>query len=140
MAKITVDVGPAAAQALAVGVAAVNNISVAIVDRGGPVRLSGRFAVNNPAASTPTVTMALRKNGVQIASTVRTMVMVASTRNHCGIEHVDLAAAVGDVYTMEAATSAAVASHELRANENSLTVEGLGQDAAVVAGIGPATA
>ena len=140
MAKVTVDVGPAVAQALTVGVQSVNNISVAVVDRAGPVRLTGQFAINNPAASTPTVTMALRKNGNQIAGTVRTMVMVASSRNNYPIDHVDPAAAVGDVYTMEAATSAAVAVHELRANENSLTVEALGQDAAVVAGVGAATA
>jgi len=138
MAKVTVDVGPAAAQALG-AVAAVNNIGVTIQDRPGPVRLSGVLTINNPAASTPTVTCAIRKNGVQVLSTVRTMVMTASIRMPIVIDHVDLAAAVGDVYTLEAATSAAVAAHELTANQTSLTVEGLSQDAALVAGIGPAT-
>ena len=138
MAKVTVDVGPAAAQALG-AVAAVNNIGVTIQDRPGPVRLSGVLTINNPAASTPTVTGAIRKNGVQVASTVRTMVMTASIRMPMVIDHVDLAAAVGDVYTLEAATSAAVAAHELTVNQTSLTVEALSQDAALVAGIGPAT-
>ena len=139
MPKVTVDVGPAAAQALG-AVAPVNNISVAIVDRGGPVKISGAFVVNNPAANTPTVTVAVRKNGVQIASSVRTAIMVASSRVSIPVEHVDLAAAVGDVYTLEAATSAAAANHELTANQTHLTVEALSQDAAVVAGIGPAAA
>lgn len=139
MAKVTVDVGPAAAQALAAA-AAVNNIGVTIQDRVGPIALRGAFTVNNPAASTPTVTAAIRKNGVQIASTVRTLIMVASSRVPIYIEHVDLAPVVGDVYTLEIATSAAVAAHELTANQTALTVEALGQDAALVAGIGPATA
>lgn len=139
MAKVTVDVGPAAAQALGAA-APVNNISVAVVDRGGPVALRGSFTVNNPAASTPTVTCAIRKNGVQIASTVRSMIMVASERKQVVIEHVDLNAAVGDTYTLEAATSAAVANHELTANQSALVVEALSQDAAVVAGIGAAAA
>jgi uncharacterized integral membrane protein len=139
MAKITVDVGPVAAQALA-AVAPVNNIGVAIVDRAGPIALRAGFTVNNPAASTPTVTAAIRKNAVQIASTVRTIIMVASQRVSMFIDHVDLAPVVGDVYTLEIATSAAVAAHELTANQTSLTVEALGQDAALVAGIGAATA
>jgi cytochrome P450 len=140
MAQITVDIGPAAAQALTVGVAAVANIGVSIIDRPGPVRLAGNFTVNNPAASTPTVTAALRKNGLQIAATVRTLIMAASTRVPIHVEHVDLAAAVGDVYTMEIATSAAVAGHELTVNQSSLTVQALTQNAAVIAGIGPPTA
>ena len=140
MAKIVVDVGPAAAQAIPAAVAAVNNIGVTIVDRGGPVKLTADFTVNNPAASTPTVTAAIRKNAVQIASTVRTLVMVASSRVPIHIEHVDLAAVAGDVFTLEIVTSAAVAAHELTANQTSLTVEGISQDAALVAGIGAATA
>lgn len=140
MAKVTVDVGPAAAQALTAGLLPVNNISVAVVDRPGPVMLRGTLTINNPAASTPTVTAGLRKNGVQIATTVRSMVMTASIRMPIYIEHVDLVAAVGDVYTMEIVTSAAVAAHELTANQSSLTVEALSQDAALCAGIGPALA
>lgn len=140
MAKVVIDVGPAAAQALTVGVAAVNNIGPTVIDRGGPVRLTADFTVNNPAASTPTVTAAIRKNGVQIASTVRTLVMVASSRVPIHIEHVDTAAVVGDVFTLEIATSAAVAAHELTANQTSLAVEGLSTDGALCAGIGAAVA
>jgi hypothetical protein len=139
MAKVTVDVGPAAAQALA-GAAPVNNISITIADRVGPIALRGIFTINNPAASTPTVTAAIRKNAVQIASTVRTTVLVASQRVQMVIEHADLAPAVGDQYTLEIATSAAVANHELTASQTSLTVEALSQDAAMCAGIGPSTA
>jgi hypothetical protein len=95
------------------------------------------FTINNPAANTPTVTCAIRKNGVQVASTVRSMIMTASIRMPIVIEHVDILAAVGDVYTLEAATSAALATHELTINQTSLTVEALSQDAALVAGISP---
>lgn len=140
MAKVTVDVGPAVAQALTVGIASVNNISVAVVDRPGPVKFHGSFTVNNPAASTPTVTAGLRKNGVQIPSTVRSQVMVASSRMSMEVDHFDPNAVVGDVFTMEIQTSAAVAAHELTANQTSLLVEAVGQDAAVCAGIGAATA
>ena len=138
MAKVTVDVGPAAAQAVPGVAAAVNNISVAVVDRAGPVRVIADLTVNNPAASTPTVTAAIRKNGVQVASTVRTLVMVASSRVPMHIEHVDLAAVVGDTYTIEIVSSAPVAAHELTANQTSLTVEALSNDAARCAGIGAA--
>lgn len=140
MAKVTLDSGPVAVQALTVGQLPVNNIGVTIVDRGGPVRVSGAFTVNNPAASTPTVTAGIRKNGVQIASTIRTLVMVASSRVPIHIDHIDLAAAVGDVFALDVQTSAAVAGHELPANQTSLTVEALSQDAALCAGVGPATA
>jgi hypothetical protein len=140
MAKITVDVGPVAAQALTAGIAAVNNIGVTIQDRSGPVAVKADFTVNNPAASTPTVTASIRKNGVTVASTTRSLIMVASSRGPIHIEHVDLAPVVGDVFALEIQTSAAVAAHELTANQTSLTVEALGQDAALVAGIGPATA
>lgn len=140
MAKVTVDIGPVAVQALTTGALPVNNIGVTIQDRSGPIAVRGDFTVNNPAASTPTVTAAIRKNAVQIASTVRTLIMVASSRVPIHIEHVDLAPVVGDVFTLEILTSAAVAAHELTANQSSLTVEALGQDAALVAGIGPATA
>jgi len=138
MAKKVVDVGPNAAQAVPGAAAAVNNISLAVVDRGGPVALTANFTVNNPAASTPTVTAAIRKNAVQIASTVRTLVMVASSRVPIHIEHVDPNAVVGDVYTLEIVTSAPVASHELTANQSSLTMEGLSADAAMSAGVGVA--
>lgn len=138
MAKVTVDVGPTAAQALTVGIAVVNNISVAVIDRAGPVKLSADLTVNNPAASTPTVTASLRKNGVIIATTSRTLVMVASSRVPIHIEHVDLAAAVGDIFQIEVNTSAAVASHELTAGQTSLVVEALSQDAALCAGVGSA--
>ena len=140
MAKVVVDVGPAAAQALTVGIAAVNNIGPTVIDRGGPVLLRGVLTVNNPAASTPTVTAALRKNGVQIASTVRTLVMVASQRVQMYLDHIDPAAAVGDIFAMEINTSAAVAAHELTANQSSLSCEGLSSDGALCAGIGPAVA
>jgi hypothetical protein len=140
MAKVTVDIGPVAAQALTAGIVAVSNIGVTIQDRSGPVRVIADFTVNNPAASTPTVTASIRKNAVTIATTTRTLVMVASSRVPMHIEHVDLAPAVGDVFALEIQTSAAVATHELTANQTSLTVEALGQDAAEVAGVGPATA
>jgi len=140
MAKITIDVGPVAAQALAAAETLVNNIGVTIADRAGPVALRAMFTVNNPAASTPTVTCSIRKNAVEIASTVRTILFAASTRMQMLTEHVDLVAAVGDVYTLAIETSAAVANHELTAGQTHLVVEALSQDAALCAGIGPATA
>jgi hypothetical protein len=139
MAKVTLDVGPVAAQALTVGQVAVNNIGVTIQDRPGPVKLHASLVVNNPAASTPTVTAGIRKNGVQVVSTARTMVMVASTRISIEIDHFDPAAVVGDVFALDIQTSAAVAAHELTANGTSLLVEAVSQDAALCAGIGPVT-
>lgn len=140
MAKATIDVGPVAAQALTVGIVAVSNIGVTIQDRSGPIKLDAVLTVNNPAASTPTVTASIRKNGVAIASTTRTLVMTASIRVPIVMQHIDLAPAVGDVFALEVATSAAIAVHELTAGQSHLLVEALGQDAALVAGIGPATA
>lgn len=140
MAKATLDIGPTAAQALTAGMVAVSNIGVTITDRVGPVRVEARLTVNNPAASAPTVTAAIRKNGLQIVSSVRSLVMVASSRAALVIDHIDLAPAVGDVFALEVQTSAAVAVHELTAGQTSLYVEALSQDAAEVAGIGPGTA
>ena len=56
------------------------------------------------------------------------------------LEHVDLVAAVGDVYALEVNVAAVVVPTLLIANQCHLAVEALGQDAALVAGIGPATA
>jgi hypothetical protein len=140
MAKVTLDVGPAANQTVVVAIAAVNNIGVTIQDRGGPVALRAGLTVDNAGAGANTLTTSLRKNGVIIAVTTKTVILVAATRQNVSLEHVDLSATVGDVYAIEANVAAVVVPTLLIANQCHLLVEALSQDAALVAGIGPATA
>lgn len=140
MAKMTVDVGPAADQTVVVAIAAVNNIGVTIADRAGPVALRAGVTVDNAGAGANTCTVSMRKNGVIIASTTRSIVMIAVSRQSMVLEHVDLVAAVGDVYALQANVAAVVVPTLLLTNQSHLVVEALGQDAALVAGIGPATA
>lgn len=139
MAKSTVDRGPAVAQAVTVAEQVVNNISVTIIDRAGPVALRGVFTITNPAAQTPTDSVFLAKNGVAIAGVSSSLTFIASSRMQAVLEHVDQAA-VGDVYTMRISSTVAGAGHQLEAGQCSLTVEALDPNAAVVAGIGPALA
>lgn len=140
MAKVTLDVGPAANQTVVVAVAAVNNIGVTIQDRNGPVALRASVIVDNAGAGANTCTVSMRKNAVLIPNTTRSLVMIAASRQSVTIDHVDLAAVVGDVYALEANVAAVVTATLLLANQTSLFVEALSQDAALVAGIGPATA
>jgi hypothetical protein len=139
MAKATIDRGPAVVQAVTVAEQAVNNISITIQDRPGPVLLLGMFTVTNPAAQTPTDSLLLAKNGVAIVGAVSSLTHIASDRLQGVVHHVDQAV-VGDVYTMRISSTVAGAGHQLEAGQCSLTVEALSQDAALVAGIGPATA
>lgn len=140
MAKVTLDVGPAVNQTVVVAIAAVNNIGVTIVDRGGPVALRAVLTVDNAGAGGNTLTASIRKNGVIVAGTTRTAILVAVSRVAVVLEHVDLVAAVGDVYALEVNVAAVVVPTLLIANQCHLAVEALGQDAALVAGIGAATA
>lgn len=140
MAKTTIDVGPAANFTAVVAAAAVPNMSIAIVDRAGPVAIRAGVTVDNAGAGFNTVTLTIAKNAVAIAATTRTIVMIAASRQNVSLEHVDLVAAVGDAYTIQANTAAVVVPILLLANQCHLVVEALGQDAALVAGIGPATA
>lgn len=139
MAKVTVDRGPAVAQAVTVAEQVVNNISVTITDRPGPVLLIGVFTVTNPAAQTPTDTLLLAKNGVAIVGAVSSLTHIASDRLQGVVHHTDQAA-VGDVYTLRISSTVAGAGHQLEAGQCSLTVEALDPNAAVVAGVGPALA
>lgn len=140
MAKIVLDQGPAAQQAIPATAAAVNNISLTIVDRGGPVKLSGVIECHNGSAASRTYTAAIRKNAVQVASTVRDIEVATLLRAQVILEHVDLAAAVGDVYQLEIDADAADAASVIEINKAHLVVEGVSQDGAVVAGVGVATA
>jgi hypothetical protein len=139
MAKAVVDRGPTAIQAVTVAEQAVSNIGLTIVDRPGPVLLRGVFTITNPAAQTPTDTLLLAKNGVAIAGAISTVTHLASDRLQGVVEHVDQAV-VGDVYSMRISSTVAGAGHQLEAGQSSLLVEALSQDAALVAGVGPATA
>lgn len=139
MPKITIDRGPAVAQAVTVAEQAVNNISLTIADRAGLVSLLGIFTVTNPAAQTPTDTLLLAKNGVAIPGAVASLTHIASDRLQGIVHHVDTAA-VGDIYTMRISSTVAGAGHQLEAGQCSLTVEALGPDAAFCAGVGLAIA
>lgn len=139
MAKRTTDRGPAVAQAVTVAEQAVNNISVTIQDRAGPVSLKGVFTITNPAAQTPTDTVMIAKNGVLFGGALSSLTHIASDRLQ-GVVEAEDQAVVGDIYTLRISSTVAGAGHELVAGQTSLTVEALGQDAALVAGIGPATA
>lgn len=140
MAKIVLDLGPAAQQAIAAAPAAVNNISVTIVDRGGPVYLSGVIECHNGSAASRTYTAAILKNAVQVASTVRAIEVATLLRAQVTVEHVDLAAAVGDVYQLEIDADTADAASVIEINKAHLIVQGVSQNGAVCAGIGAATA
>lgn len=140
MAKSTLDAGPAANFTVVVAVAAIPNISVAVVDRAGPVALRASVTVDNAGAGANTCSLVIAKNAVGIATSVRTIVMIAASRQNVSLEALDLVAVVGDVYTIRANVAAVVVPTLILANEAHLVVEALGQDAALVAGIGPATA
>lgn len=140
MAKVTVDVGPAVNQTLVVAGSAINNIGVAIVDRGGPVSVRGGLTVDNAGAGANTVFLSLRKNALVLGSSARTLIMVSGTRQAITLEAVDLVAVPGDVYSIHASVAAVVTPTLAMVNECYVTVEALSQDAALCAGIGPATA
>jgi len=141
MAKSTLDVGPVADQTVIVAPAAVNNIGVTIVDRAGPVALRASVTVDNAGAGANTCTLSIAKNGVAIATSVRTIVMIAASRQNVSLEALDLTASpvLPDVYTLRCNVAAVVVPTLLLANQCHLVVEALGQDAALVAGIGAAT-
>lgn len=139
MARATLDVGPAVDQAIPAAPAAVNNIGVVIVDRAGPVVVRGIIECHNGSAAARTYTAAIRKNGVQIASTLRQIEVATTLRAQVVVEHVDLAAVVGDAYTLEIAADTADPASVIVANRAHLLVAALGQDAAEVAGIGAVT-
>mgnify|MGYP006373441821 CR=1 FL=1 len=139
MSLVTVDRGPAVAQAVTVAEQVVNNISVSIIDRAGPVLLLGMFNVTNPAAQTPTDTLLLAKNGVAIPGAVSSLTHIASDRLQGVVHHFDQAA-VGDVYTLRISSTVAGAGHQLEAGQSSLTVIGLNPNAALSAGISAALA
>lgn|SRR5574341_128463 len=140
MAKVTMDRGPVAQQAIPAAPAAVNNIGVAIVDRSGPVRVFGQVECNNGSAATRTYTAAIRRNGVQIAETVQVIEVATLLTGLVAVMFVDLAPAVGDIFTLEIDADAADAASVIDINRAFLYVEALSQDAALCAGIGPATA
>lgn len=140
MAKIVIDRGPAAQQAIPAAPAPVNNISLMIVDRGGPVVVRGQVECHNGSAASRTYIAAVRKNGVQVAETVRTIEVATLLRAQVMVEHVDLVAVVGDVYTLEIDADAADAASVIEINGASLIAEGMSQNGALCAGIGPATA
>lgn len=140
MAKVTIDVGPAVDFTVLVAIGEVPNMSVAVVDRAGPVAIRAGLTVDNAGAGANTFTGSIRKNGVSVVGTVKSLVLIAASRQCVTLEHVDLVAAVGDVYTIEANVAAVVTPTLLLASRCHLVVEALGQDAAFVAGIGPALA
>lgn len=139
MAKIVLDVGPAAQQAIPAAPAAVNNIGLTVVDRGGLVALRGVIECHNGSAASRTYTAAIRKNGVQVAGTVRDIEVATLLRAQVTVEHVDTAAAVGDSYTLEIDADAADAASVIEINKAHLIAEGVTPNHGVVAGIGPAT-
>jgi hypothetical protein len=140
MAKITLDRGPAAQQAIPAAPAAVNNIGVSVADRAGPVLVRGVIECHNGSAASRTYTAAIRKNAVQVALTVQNIEVATLLRSQIVVEHVDLVATVGDTYTLEIDADAADAASVIEINGAYMIVEALSQDAALVAGIGPATA
>lgn len=140
MAKATLDRGPAAQQAIPAAPAAVNNISVAVVDRAGPVKIEGLIECHNGSAASRTYTAAVRKNGAQVVTTLMSVEVATLLRAIVPVVHLDLAAAVGDVYTLEIDADAADAASVIEINGAVMIVEALSQDAALCAGIGPATA
>lgn len=136
MAKSTLDAGPAVNFTVIVAPGAVPNISVAVVDRAGPVALRASVTVDNAGAGANTCTLSIAKNAIAMVNTSRTIVMIAASRQNVSLEALDLVAVVGDVYTIRASVAAVVVPTLILANEAHLVVEALGQDAALVAGIG----
>lgn len=139
MAQVTLDIGPAAQQAIPAAPAAINNIGVTIVDRGGLVLLRGVIECHNGSAASRTYTAAIRKNAVQVAATVRDIEVATLLRAQIVVEHTDVAV-VGDAYTLEIDADAADAASVLEANKSHLLVQGLHPNAGVLPGIGAATA
>lgn len=139
MAKSTLDVGPDSNFTLVTAVSTVPNISVSIVDRGGPVAIRASVTVDNPGSNPNTCMVSLAKNGVAIPNSARTLVLGPGTRQNVSLEALDLKADVTDFYTIHANVAATVTPTVLLANQSHVVVEALGQDAAFVAGIGPAT-
>jgi hypothetical protein len=140
MAKVTVDVGPAANQTVIVAPAPVNNIGVALASRGGPVLLLAVLTVDNAGAGFNTFTGTIAKNGVAIASTTRTIILIAASRQTVVLHHFDPAGVVGDIYTMRVNVAAVVVPTLLIQDQCNLLVEAMSRDDSTVAGVGAATA
>jgi len=140
MAKSTLDIGPAADQTVVVAIAVVSNIGLTITDRSGPVKITAGLTVDNAGAGFNTFTASLRKNGVIMAGTTRTIILIAASRQNVALQGIDLAAVAGDVYAIEVNVAAVAVPTLLILNQSSLIVEALSQDAAICAGVGVATA
>lgn len=128
--SVVIQVGPAVAQTLG-AVAAINNISVSVVNQGGPISLRACSEVLNAPAANPIVILSIAKNGVALPNSSRTIVMQVASRTTFSLEAVDLVAAVGDVYTIRAQSSIPGASHEITAGQTQFVVSSIGLAGAI---------
>lgn len=135
MAKVVREMGPLVNQEPTVAPAAVNDISISIVDRGGPIMVRGMVKVSNNTGATRNYNAALRKNGVQVASTVQEAEVATLLQEQIFVEQFDPAAAVGDVWTLEINTDTQNAANLVLGSRSWLSIEAYAPDGAVCAGV-----
>lgn len=139
MSRMTIDRGPTGVQAAGAD-APVNNMSITIQDRSGPIRIDAVLEIDNTGVAIVAPDVAsIAVNGVSVALTQRTHTLGAAGRVNLKLEHVIEAPAVGDIITVRW-SGTVQAGHQLLAGASALSVQALPVNAAVMAGIGPATA
>jgi hypothetical protein len=123
MGQIVVDRGPTVSTVFPFAGNLVPAIGVTVGGAGGVVRLRGSSHMRNGAAVADGFQLWLVKNGVEIADTRREVRAPALTWIFLSVEHVDLAAAIGDVYALGAIANVGGASVSIETNQASLEVE-----------------
>lgn len=110
--------GPAVNQALAGPEVVANDISVTVGEAGGTINLRGVLSLQNQVGASATFTVWVAKAGVSIAETIRNYGLSNNDINGLIVEYLDIAAVIGDIYTLRVAGGGAGV--RLRAGECSL--------------------
>lgn len=140
MAKVVMDVGPAADFPIPAAMVPVGNIQLTVVDRGGPVLVRGVVECSNGSVGAKTYTCAIRKNGIVQGASQRQIVVGAGGRAQVVVELIDSQTVVGDFFDIGIGADAADPASVIVANRAHLIAVAVTQDTALVAGIGPAAA
>lgn len=139
MAKITLDRGPNSPTPLTLVATPIPNMSVVLSDRPGIVLVSAIFSFFNVALNTATVTCRLLKNGISQGLPDFLHTSTGAGTFQVSINELHPSAAVGDVFTMDVKTSSEAVGHNLVSAGSSMSVQAISADAALCAGIGPAS-
>lgn len=130
MSQVVMDRGPAAQQVnIAAAGVPINNISLTVVGKGGPVLLIAEAAILGGAA--PEVCeIRIRRNGAALDHSVASALVPITSRHQLSATAVVPDAAIGDVFDI-LALGGATADQDIDANAAQLTMVGLAASSAI---------